>query len=441
MVSVTVKCLILAFVYSALSTHVAAHSNVKKILNIAIIGAGASGLASAKNAIEDGHNVVIFEKSGALGGVWFYTDQIGKDEYGVDIHTPMYKELRTNTPYQTMEFPNFTYPESTPSYPSHEVVWKYLDSYAEHFHIKEHIKYHHLVEKIHSIQNKKWEISVKDMPKNQSVKLTFDAVFICIGISSSPQIPKIAGVTEFKGKIMHSRNYRKPEAFEGEDVLIVGTGPSGNDVVNQLDNIANRITLSSREDGPNESRVIKIIGNVKRFIGSNGVEFDDGTIQNFTVVIYATGYKYSFPFLSRNSGIMVKENHVDPLYKQILNIKHPTMAFIGIPFTAVHNRMYDLQARFALKFISGAKLLPSYKEMLEDSKMISFKSKPHLLGLMHKLYYKDLADTAEIDSIPEIYSEILVDALICSNVSPDFREMKYVIIDDENFTKEYDDNL
>lgn len=63
-------------------------------LNIAVIGAGASGLASARNALEQKHDVVIFEKTGVLGGVWYYTDRVGKDKYGVNIHTAMYKNLR-----------------------------------------------------------------------------------------------------------------------------------------------------------------------------------------------------------------------------------------------------------------------------------------------------------------------------------------------------------
>lgn len=62
--------------------------------NLAIIGGGASGLTSAKNALEQGHNVVVYEQTGQLGGIWWYTDNIGKDEYGVPIHTPMYQELR-----------------------------------------------------------------------------------------------------------------------------------------------------------------------------------------------------------------------------------------------------------------------------------------------------------------------------------------------------------
>jgi hypothetical protein len=35
---------------------------------------------------------------------------------------------------------------------------------------------------------------------------------------------------------------------------------------------------------------------VKRFVGSNGVEFEDGTKQNVSVVIYATGKEIIFSF-------------------------------------------------------------------------------------------------------------------------------------------------
>jgi hypothetical protein len=44
------------------------------------------------------------------------------------------------------------------------------------------------------------------------------------------------------------------------------------------------------------------------------------------------GYKYSFPFLTASCGISVKERRVGPLYKHLLNIRHPTMAFIGKMF-------------------------------------------------------------------------------------------------------------
>lgn len=58
---------------------------------------------------------------------------------------------------------------------------------------------------------------------------------------------------------------------------------------------------------------------------------------------FFSGYQYSYPFLGNDTGIKIDDNYVHPLYKQILNIERPSMAFIGIPTIAVHNRMYDLQ--------------------------------------------------------------------------------------------------
>lgn len=63
-------------------------------LNIVVIGAGLSGLCVAKYAQNYGHEVTIYEQTGQLGGTWFYTDEVGCDEYGLDIHTSMYHNLR-----------------------------------------------------------------------------------------------------------------------------------------------------------------------------------------------------------------------------------------------------------------------------------------------------------------------------------------------------------
>lgn len=65
---------------------------VKK--NIVIIGAGLSGLCVAKHAISAGHIVTIYEQTTSVGGTWNYTDKVGKDEFGLDIHTSMYDGLR-----------------------------------------------------------------------------------------------------------------------------------------------------------------------------------------------------------------------------------------------------------------------------------------------------------------------------------------------------------
>lgn len=119
--------------------------------------------------------------------------------------------------------------------------------------------------------------------------------------------------------------------FTGENVLVIGSGSSGIDLVALLSETAKHVTWSRRSSAntfPYENVTYK--GEVKRFT-KTGAEFVDGSEETFTVVFCATGYTFTFPFLSNDSGITVEENIVHPLYKHIFNIEHPTMAFIGIP--------------------------------------------------------------------------------------------------------------
>lgn len=48
------------------------------------------------------------------------------------------------------------------------------------------------------------------------------------------------------GKIIHSRNYKRPDKFRGEKVLVVGVGNSGLDIAVELSNVADDVYLSTR---------------------------------------------------------------------------------------------------------------------------------------------------------------------------------------------------
>lgn len=65
-----------------------------KKLNISVVGSGMAGLCVAKYAISVGHSVTIFEQDFELGGTWIYRESTGVDEYGLDMHTSMYHNLR-----------------------------------------------------------------------------------------------------------------------------------------------------------------------------------------------------------------------------------------------------------------------------------------------------------------------------------------------------------
>lgn len=64
--------------------------------SVAIVGCGASGLAALKNFASDDSQFecVAFEQTDSIGGTWVYTDDVDTDQYGLPVHSSMYKSLR-----------------------------------------------------------------------------------------------------------------------------------------------------------------------------------------------------------------------------------------------------------------------------------------------------------------------------------------------------------
>ena len=107
-------------------------------MKVAIIGAGAAGLATARHVSDAaiGVDCVVYEQTGHLGGTWVYSDRIGVDEFGLPVHSSMYRGLRTNLPKEIMGFPDFPIPDNKPSYLTQEEILRFLENYANHFHLQ-----------------------------------------------------------------------------------------------------------------------------------------------------------------------------------------------------------------------------------------------------------------------------------------------------------------
>lgn len=124
-------------------------------------------------------------------------------------------KFRTNLPYQLVEFPDYHHPNNTASFPTQSDMLNFLHSYANHFNLNKHIELNHLVVRVLPIENGQWEVIVKDLPNNKYMTKIYDAVFVCNGHYFAPRIPEIEGANVFKGKIFHSHDFRKAEAFKG----------------------------------------------------------------------------------------------------------------------------------------------------------------------------------------------------------------------------------
>lgn len=418
-------------------------------MKIAVIGAGAAGLAAIKHSIDFDCEVIAFEQTNKLGGTWVYNDKVGKNEFGIDIHSSMYKDLTTNLPIEIMCYPNEPFPENDKSFVSSSEVLSYYESFADKYNLRDRIKFQHHVIRVRPVSqdlHNEWEVIVKNLLTDIYEKFTFDAVLVCNGHFHSGFIPNYGGRNIFQGKQMHSHDYRRPEVFKDETILVIGGNFSAVDIVQQTARYARSVTwshhLNKEPDLRGFGENVMQKPDVMRLSEHDVVFVDDSTAQ-FTTIIYCTGYEYKFPFLSVDCGISTCEDFVQPLFKHCLNINRPTMCFIGLANYVCPNQLFSLQARFCLSFLTDKKKLPTKQEMLLDSEADLKerwsrglpKRKAHFMGLnVQEQYYTDLATTADIEPIKPVIPRMHIHTNL--NRPRDFlnfRRMKFHVIDDETF--------
>ncbi|MGZ4429426.1 MAG: flavin-containing monooxygenase [Nocardioidaceae bacterium] len=134
---------------------------------------------------------------------------------------------------------------------------------------------------------------------------------------------------------------------------------------------------------------------IDRFEGSK-VFFADGSAAEVDTVVYCTGYKVSFPFLS-DTVVRTEDNHVD-LYRRVVDPAHPGLFFLGLiqPLGAIMP-LAEVQAEWVGDLVEGTGALPSYDEMLaqvadydERLKKRYVASKRHTIQVDFHAYFAEI---------------------------------------------------
>ena len=146
---------------------------------VAIIGAGASGLAAIKSTLEAGLIPVCFERTDDLGGIWRYTDEVLEGKGAVARSTVMKSSKEMSA------FSDCPPPDGFPTFLHHEYVYKYLRQYAKTFDLEKYIRYNIGVERLAKAcdfsSSGKWSLTTKDRLSGNVEHYQFDLVMVCTG--------------------------------------------------------------------------------------------------------------------------------------------------------------------------------------------------------------------------------------------------------------------
>jgi dimethylaniline monooxygenase (N-oxide forming) len=210
-------------------------------MRVAIIGGGPSGLVTLKYALEAGSSLGcepiearLFESEGRVGGTFM---------------ARTYEETELVSSRQLTTFSDFRY-TGTEDFLSAVSYVQYLEDYCTRFQLWPHMS---LSTKVLTVKRRK-----TDARPGYTISYTTDggdirewecdAVAVCSGLHTEPNIPNIKGIEHVPQKL-HSSAFKSRKQFgAGKTVMVVGTGETGADVAHlAVTSPTTRVVLCHRD--------------------------------------------------------------------------------------------------------------------------------------------------------------------------------------------------
>jgi trimethylamine monooxygenase len=358
---------------------------------ICVVGAGPSGLFSV-HALHnlDGVEVVCYEKQSEMGGMWVFNSTTLEDPRSGYTPSSMYRELWTNGPKECLELPDFTFKECfevpTPSFPSREVMLRYLHKYAEKFDLLKHCIFNTGVEAVtYDDQSGKFTVEVRTWSSdNQSSQVSvseFDYVVVATGHFAKPNYPgpypdvTPYDINAFTGKVMHSTELRDCHIFKDQRVLSIGSSYSAESIVLESKKHGCKRVVNAWRSHPigfiRESQTDGIADEhtLPTKIEGKKVTFGDGHEEEFDMIVLCTGYQHSFPFMKDNLELCTpNEMYCAGLYKGVLLETNPKVAYIGAQDLFYSFTLFWAQAMWFGAVVAGKVTVPGrYDERVQQS--------------------------------------------------------------------------
>lgn len=205
-------------------------------MRIGIVGAGVAGLATAKVLKQAGHEVLVFDRTPDVGGVW--------------SETRRYPGLSTQSPKTQYALSDFPMPKELPEWPSGAQIQGYLAAYARHFGLDADLRLRTEVTRVRAAGGG-WTVDVRDADgAGEPATETFDRLVVANGVFCEPAVPVYPGLDEFTaagGRLCAGNAFHDAQEARDKHVLVVGYGKSACDVAVPISGTAASTDVVARQ--------------------------------------------------------------------------------------------------------------------------------------------------------------------------------------------------
>ncbi|WP_397533011.1 flavin-containing monooxygenase [Roseateles sp.] len=349
----------------------------------AVIGAGPSGLAAARNLQKLGLPFTGFETYSDVGGLWNIANP----------RSTVYESAHLISSKRMTEFAEFPMADSVADYPSHRELCGYFAAFADRFGLRAHYRFNTRVLQVEPVGEGAaplWRVRWSEGGGGEAREALFKGVIIANGTLAEPNMPRFEG--RFEGELLHTSAYKSAALFEDKRVLVVGAGNSGCDIAVDAVHRARKVDISVRrgyyfvpkyvfgkpadtvgglklppwlkqkidsvilqwftgdpvrfgfprpdykmyESHPVVNSLILhhlghgdigVKADIARFEGKT-VYFKDGSQDDYDLVLAATGYKLHYPFIARE--LLNWQGMAPQLYLNIFAPRFDNLAVMGM---------------------------------------------------------------------------------------------------------------
>lgn len=187
-----------------------------------IIGAGPAGLATSFELARAGVSHVVLERGPEVGHSWAH----------------YYDSLVLHTTRSLSTMPGLSFPPGTGTFPTRRDMVAYLRTYASSFELPV-----------------RCGADVTSLTRNQDVWVARTAAgaeyrahtaVVATGIAANPRVPALPGRDRFRGRLLHSASYDRPDGLAASRVLVVGAGNSAGEIAAELAAAGAVVTVAVR---------------------------------------------------------------------------------------------------------------------------------------------------------------------------------------------------
>lgn len=228
----------------------------KRPVKVIFMGMGAAGIDFAHALQERGGNVdlAVYEKNPDIGGTWLENRYPG---CACDIPSVSYQ-------YSWQRKPDWSQ-----YYSSSKEIFQYFKDVASSNNLERFVKFGHKVVNAEWLEERgQWKISIMRM-EDSTVFDDYAEFFLNGGGHLNAwKWPKIEGLHDFQGRLLHSANWDESVDLTGKKVLVVGVGSSAVQIVPSIIDKVKSLHVIAR------SPTWITAGFAPKYAGPNGNNFD-----------------------------------------------------------------------------------------------------------------------------------------------------------------------